>query len=111
ILEALTEVVEIAKLPLDKQTEELDKLEQSVLGRPDSALVKLLLPALAMPLTSFLRSEAELRCASAAFAAERYRRAHGRWPESLDPLVPQFLRAVAKDPFDGKPIRYRRLDD
>jgi len=30
-----------------------------------------------------------------------------RYPESLSVLVPQYLPAVPKDPFDGKPLRYR----
>jgi ABC-type transport system involved in multi-copper enzyme maturation permease subunit len=54
---------------------------------------------------------AELRCAVAILAVERYRLAHGNWPKSLDDLAPAFLREVPADPFDGKPLRYRRLPD
>jgi hypothetical protein len=54
---------------------------------------------------------AELRCAVAMLAVERYRLAHGNWPKSLNDLVPRFLREVPADPFDGKPLRFRRLPD
>ena len=54
---------------------------------------------------------AELRCAVAMLAMERYRLATGHWPDSLDKLVPTLLREVPIDPFDGQPIRIRRLAD
>jgi hypothetical protein len=44
-------------------------------------------------------------------AAERYRLARGTWPPALDALVPDLLAKVPADPFDGEPLRYRRLDD
>ena len=40
-------------------------------------------------------------------AVERYRAVHGRSPESLDQLVPDFIPKVPIDPFDGQPLRYR----
>jgi hypothetical protein len=59
--------------------------------------------------TIFQSAQARGRCAVAAFAVERYRRRHGHWPDSLAALVPEFLPAVAADPFDGQPLRYGRL--
>jgi hypothetical protein len=47
----------------------------------------------------------------AAVAAERHRLRHGTWPDSLAALVPAFLAEVPADPFDGQPLRYRRLAD
>src|SRR5205823_3863301 len=56
----------------------------------------------------FRRSHALTRCAIAALAAERYRRANGRWPESLAELVTAgLLRAVPGDSFDGQPLRLK----
>jgi len=52
-----------------------------------------------------------LRCAVAAVAIERYRLAIHHWPEHLEDLVPQYLGKVPTDPFDGQPLRYRRLAD
>jgi hypothetical protein len=53
---------------------------------------------------------AHVRCTIAALAAERYRQQHGSWPASLG--VIQGLTPVKLiDPFDGQPLRYRKLDD
>lgn len=53
---------------------------------------------------------AYLRTDRAAIAVERWRLAHnGRIPDSLNQLVPDFLPAVPTDPFDGKPLRYKKL--
>jgi hypothetical protein len=54
---------------------------------------------------------AQLRCAVVAVALERCRRAEGRWPDSLEALAPRYLQRVPTDPYDGRPLRYRRLDD
>jgi hypothetical protein len=51
-----------------------------------------------------------MRVASVALAVERWRLAHeGRLPDSLAQLVPGFLPAIPTDPFDGQPLRYRKL--
>jgi hypothetical protein len=55
-----------------------------------------------------VRMQAELRCAITALAAERYRRQHGRWPESIEQLVPALLTSVPIDPFTSAPLRFRR---
>jgi hypothetical protein len=47
----------------------------------------------------------------ALLATERFRQAEGKWPASLDQLRPRFLSEVPLDPFDGKPLRYKRLED
>ena len=54
-------------------------------------------------------SLADVRLARAALAVERFRLARGRLPEHLAELAPQFLFATPVDPFDGAPLRYRRL--
>lgn len=42
-------------------------------------------------------------------AVERFRLRHGHLPTVLTELVPEFLASVPVDPFDGQPLRYRRL--
>ena len=46
------------------------------------------------------------RSLETALACRRYRAKHGRYPETLDDLVPEFIAAVPLDPYDGKPLRY-----
>jgi hypothetical protein len=42
-----------------------------------------------------------------AIALERFRIVHGEYPETLEPLVPQFLDALPSDPFSQQPLVYR----
>jgi hypothetical protein len=117
LLEVMTEAVEIAKLPLDEQADKLRDLDTKVktTANPSQGPGQFFV---AQPLTlvvkvadACVRSRAQLRCAIAALAAERYRLAHHQWPDSLERLVPEFLRQVPVDPYDRKPLRYQRLQD
>jgi hypothetical protein len=51
---------------------------------------------------------AATEAARVAVALERFRLANGGVAEDLTALVPAYLEAVPKDPFDGKPLRYLR---
>lgn len=53
--------------------------------------------------------QARARVTLAALAVERYRLAERHLPQSLDNLVPAYMKAVPIDPFDGRSLRYRRL--
>jgi hypothetical protein len=58
------------------------------------------------------RSQANLRCAITAIAAERYRLKNTRWPAKLEDLVTaQLLKAVPLDPYDGQPLRWKECPD
>lgn len=103
--------VEIAKLPPEKWHAEFSKWDAAAKEQP--FLVRLLAPAyLGMISDRYKRSQAYMRCAIVAIAAERHRRACGRWPDTLDdPSMAPFLRQPPADPYDGQPLRWRRLDD
>jgi hypothetical protein len=131
-------IVEIAKLPVEEQLERLKEealfevnsrnpKDPTFAGRLQAGqrplfatkdfppFAKLYLVPRADKITTDLakgqaRTQAELRCAIAALAAERYRQAHGNWPSSLESLVPDYLAKVQADPFGGKPLRLRRLE-
>jgi ABC-type transport system involved in multi-copper enzyme maturation permease subunit len=114
LLRFSNQIVEIAKQPLEEQYARLQELKDKAPELPPVAR------ALAGPDRSWViekgaetyrRSRACLRCAIALIALERYRLAHGAWPESLDALTPKFLSEVPKDPYDGRLLRYRRLPD
>ena len=68
------------------------------------------MPALSRLITIDLRNIAELRTAQAAIAVQRYRLASDRIPETLKDLVPDYLESVPLDPFDGKELRYKKLE-
>ncbi len=53
-----------------------------------------------------LANEAFIAC-----GLERYRLAHGQYPDTLDPLVPQFAEKVPHDIVGGLPLKYHRTTD
>jgi hypothetical protein len=56
-------------------------------------------------------AEARRRLVIAAVALERYRVRHGAYPETLEKLVPEFLKEAPSDFMDGKPLRYHLMAD
>ncbi len=74
-------------------------------------IVKMLLPAMSRAAAVHTRISAQIECALTGLAAERYRLAIGRFPESLSELVPNFLDQIPIDPFDGQPIRIKMTEN
>ena len=110
MLRYMNRVVEIAKLPPEQRRTSFQQLEATAKDQP--VLVRLLVPALSKVSESDQRVQAQLRCAIVALAAERCRRAKGRWPDTLDELKQtDYLQDIPADPFDGRPLRWLRLDD
>jgi len=72
---------------------------------------KLFLPDLDSCARRFAYAQAAVDLARTAMGLERYRLAHGGYPESLDALAPQFVAEVPHDVIDGKPLHYRRTED
>jgi hypothetical protein len=118
-LSFMTQYVKAAHLPMHEQAAAEKKIEQEVrtqvavntLPGTTAMITRLLLPAMSKMGEAFRREHAYLRCMIVALAAERYRQEKKTWPDNIDQLCPQFLTAVPLDPFDGKPLRYRRVQD
>ena len=53
---------------------------------------------------------AKLRAARTVLAVEAFREEQKRLPGSLGELVPKYIKAVPLDPFDGKPLRFKKRD-
>jgi hypothetical protein len=67
-------------------------------------------PHFASAFLAELKAVAQVRVAVTALAVERWRSAHGgQLPSSLAELAPGLLAAVPADPFDGQPLRYKKL--
>lgn len=70
----------------------------------------LVLPGISHTAKGDAYSHANLRVALVALAIERWRGIHqDEIPDSLDLLVPSFLPSIPVDPYDGKPLRFKRL--
>jgi hypothetical protein len=109
-LRYLNEAVEIAKLPPERQRPEWQRLEAKARELP--LLARMWAPTFTRTAGAFQRNQALLRAACVGPALERYRCAKGQWPDSLASLVTAgLLGEMPADPYDGKPLRYRRLTD
>ncbi len=68
-------------------------------------------PSLASCVSRFAFAQEGLDLARLACALERYRLAHGGFPEHLDALAPGLVPALPPDVINGRPLHYRRTDD
>ncbi|HUA66319.1 MAG TPA: hypothetical protein VME24_10750, partial [Alphaproteobacteria bacterium] len=59
----------------------------------------------------FAIAQTDVDLAQVACALERYRLAHGQYPETLDALAPQFIESLPHDVINGQPLHYRRTPD
>ncbi|HUZ06052.1 MAG TPA: hypothetical protein VMV89_01045, partial [Candidatus Paceibacterota bacterium] len=59
----------------------------------------------------FAYAQSSVDLARVAIALERYRLAHGGYPDSLDALSPQFMEKIPHDVIGGQPLHYRRTND
>ncbi len=102
-LRKLAAVVEASRKPWP---EKLDALGE---GEPPRAwgLAKLIEAPWRRALVLIARGLGQLRSTAVAVMIERYRRAHGKLPESLDELTPAFAESLPPDPFTGKGLLYR----
>ena len=53
---------------------------------------------------------ADIQTAKIGVAIERYHLTTGNLPNTLGDLVPTYLDTIPKDLFDGKDLRYKKLD-
>lgn len=111
-LSLMTRRLKETLLPLHEQASLEKQFDQDVRALPKNAVItRMLLPAISKVGESFRRKHALLRCTIVALAAERYRRDKKAWSDRIDQLCPQYLATVPLDPYDGKPLRYRRVND
>ena len=74
-------------------------------------MTSLLLPSLQKAFARDAVHSAEIRNAVVALAVERFRITNnGELPADLAAVIPGFLEELPADPFDGKPVRYQRLE-
>ena len=122
-LRGMAREVDVARLPLSKRLEASRRLTAELEAEPEinvwnflsqdflgKMLVSMMAPANMRAIVEDLRGFAKLRVTRTALAVEDFREAQKRLPESLDELVPKYIEAVPLDPFDGKPLRFKKRD-
>lgn len=110
-LERMNEAIAIAEQPASRQRALWAAWNDQLMGRMRGNPLTLVLEAPGRVIRSawnaadtFLVVRAKAESARVAIALERYRLAHGRWPD--DPLAP----LLPVDPFADAPLNIRRFD-
>jgi tetratricopeptide (TPR) repeat protein len=78
---------------------------------PWNVFARMILPAFGTAAKRSCRQQTSMNLARVACALERYRLAHGVYPETLDVLAPQFIDQLPHDIINGQPLHYHRTDD
>jgi hypothetical protein len=110
-LEIMQESLNASKAPfpekLSLSNQIGSRVQQELRDHKFLVLSRMLLPTSRDLLVKEAEVCARLRAAQTALAIEQYRTKIGRLPETLEELKEA---TVPTDPFDGKPIRYKKLD-
>jgi hypothetical protein len=114
---------DLAGLSAPAELDGLDKVEDGIKRtRGGGILAGLLLPAAMRGTFASLEGDATRELVKLAIAATFFKSKHGKYPDNLSELVapenrgalrewlPEWIAEVPPDPFDGRPIRMRRVD-
>jgi hypothetical protein len=71
----------------------------------------LMLPGLNQATVRFVHSQSSVDMAREAIALERYRLAHGDYPDSLNALAPHYIVELPHDIINGQPLRFGRTSN
>ena len=111
-LDVIDGYLKTIQLPLHQRQEAAKAIEGKIRATSKfHILLHKLTPSFSRTITVDIRRIAHLRTARVALAVERYRLAFGKLPDTLADLVPTYLEAVPKDPFDGDELRYKKLQE
>jgi hypothetical protein len=104
--------------PWPRPLRELDQVKAEMgpntgnrLSNLKHALTKQVVPSFWAMIEGGARHTAQNAAADAALAAERFRRAEGHLPETLEQLVPRFLPHLPPDPYTGAAQRMIHAED
>jgi hypothetical protein len=110
-IDIMQEYIDAVGLPPHERLLVFNSIHKAVHdGKRGGMITQLIMPALSRRLQLEIRCLAQLCVTQTALAVERYRLAEGHLPQSLANLVPTYLQVVPKDPFDGRNLRYRKLE-
>jgi hypothetical protein len=85
-----------------------DEFEHRLTTVTRGLVTRLLVPPIAYGAQTAARGEAQHDVLRLAVAGCRFRARHNRLPGDLAELAPEFIPAVPRDPFDGRPLRMKK---
>jgi hypothetical protein len=106
----MTQCIDASRLPVHEQPAAFGAIKMPPADSPHK-LTRMLFPSYELISNAFWRHTAEARSAVVGIACERFRQKHNRWPNDLAELTPSFITAIPLDPYDGTPLKYKKLDD
>lgn len=110
-LDLMESYIDINKLPLHERRRAAGRISsQRKTISKFRFILKSLVPSFSGVINCDLRITALLRNAQVALAIQRYRLAKSKLPDRLKDLVPDYLSSIPLDPYDGKELRYKKLD-
>ena len=110
-LDLMNDYIETTQLPLHQRQRAAGTIEAKLKATSKvHILLHKFMPAFSRVITLEIRAIAQLRTARVGLAVQRYRLATGHLPDALADLVPTYLDAVPEDPFDGRELRYEKLE-
>jgi hypothetical protein len=95
---------------LPKQVDSAARDMQKIFSRvtPINFLAAISMPNFSRACQTVARTQTQVNEATVACALERYRAAHGNFPETLDVLIPDLPKKLPADVIGGRPLHYRR---
>jgi len=98
---------------LPRKTEDMAKMRETTLSTssPYTFLAAMALPNFMKAVQTLARNQTLANEAFLACGLERYRLAHGQYPDTLEALVPQFAEKLPHDLIGGQPLKYHRTAD
>ena len=100
-------------LVVPRQAEDIQAGVKATVGSfpPYSFMARQVIPNFLKATQTLGNNQTLVNEAYVACGLERYRLAHGQYPENLDALVPQFAARLPRDVITGQPLHYRRTGD
>ena len=110
-IDLMNDYMDTSSLPLQQRQEAADVI-QTKLNRTSKIhiLLHMFRPTNPRFTTLYLVNIAHLRTARVALAIQRYRLSTGNLPDTLANLIPTYLKTIPKDPFDGRTLRFEKLE-
>ena len=110
-LDLMNDYMKTTSLPLHQRQRAASTIEAKLKATSKiHILLHEFMPAFSRVITINIRSIAQLRTVRVALAIQLYRLATGNLPDTLADLVPTYLDTVPEDPFDGRSLRYEKLE-
>ena len=85
--------------------------EKTVEQNPWNFTFKIFTPAVERAVWLSYEAQAKHQATQTVVALLRYKTEHGQFPEKLDEVVSEYLKAIPQDPFGPGPLSYKRQGD